>query len=74
MSVIKKIQFHFHKNTSEALESTWVAMVLSPVYVVYDSYLQNSIKESERAHASVIPVNLKSFWFSASNKHQCQVA
>ena len=79
MSVIKKIQFHFHKNTSEALESTWAAMGLSPddinqVHVVYGSYLQNSIKESERAHTSVIPVNLKSFWFSASNKHQCQVA
>ena len=31
--------------------------------VAYDSFLQNSIKESERAHVSVIPVNLKPFWF-----------
>ena len=68
-------------------------MVLSPgvinqIHVVYDSYLQNSIKESERAHRSdttpidvvdlelesAIPVDLKSFWSSASIKHQLQIA
>ena len=68
-------------------------MILSPgvinqIHVVYDSYLQNSIKESERAHRSdttprdlvdlglesVIPVDLKLFWSSASNKHQLQIA
>ena len=61
MSMIRKVPFHFHKNISEALESTWAR------------YLQNSIKESERAHRSdttpidvvdlglesVIPVDLK---------------
>ena len=36
--------------------------------------MQNSIKESERPHTFVIPVNLKSFGSSASNKHQLQVA
>ena len=41
-------------------------MILSPgvinqVHVAYDSYLQNSIKKSERAHTSVIPVTLKPF-------------
>ena len=68
-------------------------MVLSPgvinqIHVVYDSYLQNSIKESERAHRSdttpidvvdlglesAIPVDLKSFLSSASIKHQLQIA
>ena len=92
MSVIRKVSFHVHKNINEALESTW-AMILSPgvknqIHVVYDSYLQNSIKESERAHRSdttpidvvdlglesVIPVDLKSFWSSASKKHQLQLA
>ena len=61
-------------------------MMLSPG--VINSYLQNSIKESERAHRSntilidivdlglesVIPVYLKSFWSSASIKHQLQLA
>ena len=52
---------------------------------LYNKYLQNSIKESERAHRSdtttridvidlglesVIPVDLKSNWSSVSNKHQ----
>ena len=92
MSVIRKVSFHVHKNINEALESTWV-MILSPgvknqIHVVYDSYLQNSVKESERAHRSdttpigvvdlglesVIPVDLKSFWSSASKKHQLQLA
>ena len=58
------------------------------MHVVCDSYLQIYIKESERAYRSdtttigvvelglecVIPVDLKSFWSSASNKHQLQVA
>ena len=92
MSMIRKVPFHVHKNKNEALESTW-AMILSPgiinqIHFVYDSCLQNSIKESERAHRSdttridvvdlglefAIPVDLKSFWFSASNKHQLQIA
>ena len=92
MSMIGKVPFHAHKNINEALESTW-AMILSPgvinqVHVVYDSYLQNLIKESERAHRSdttpidvvdlglesAIPVDLKSFWSSAGNKHQLQIA
>ena len=68
-------------------------MVLSPgvinqIHVVYDSYLQNSIKESERARRSdtapidvvdlglksVILVDLKSFRSSARNKHQLELA
>ena len=57
-------------NINEALESTWAAIILSSggtneneAHVACDSYLQNSIKESERTHThtSVIPVNLKSF-------------
>ena len=54
MSVIRKAPFR--KNINETLQSTWV-MILSPgfinqMHVVYDNYLQNSIKESERAHGS----------------------
>ena len=56
MSMIRKVPFHVQKNINEDLESTW-AMILSPgvinqIHVVYDSYLQNSIKESQRAHTS----------------------
>ena len=47
---------------------------INQIHVDYDRYLQNSIKESEWAHTSVISVNLKSFWSSASNEHQFQVA
>ena len=55
MSMIRKVPFHFHKNINKALEST--SAILSPgiinqIHDVYDSYLQNSIKESERAHRS----------------------
>ena len=92
MSLIRKVPLHVHTNINEALELTW-AMILSPgnrnqIHVVYDSYLQNLIEESERAHKSdttlidvadlglesVIPVDLKSFWSSVSNKHQLQFA
>ena len=60
----------FQKSINEALESAW-AMTLSPevinqIHAVYDSYKQNSIKESEDTTPanvgleSVIPVDLKS--------------
>ena len=66
----------FQKNINEALESTW-AMTLSAgvknqIHAVYNSYKQNSIKESEGVYRSedttptnvglesVIPVDLKS--------------
>ena len=64
MSVIRKAPFR--KNINEALQSTWV-MILSPgvinqMHVVYDSYLQNSIKESERAHGSdTTPIEVVDF-------------
>ena len=56
ISMIRKVSFHVHKNISDVLESTW-AMILSPgvinqIHAVYNSYIQNSIKESERAHRS----------------------
>ena len=92
MSLIRKVPLQVHTNINEALELTW-AMIISlgdrnQTHVVYNSYLQNLIKESERAHKSdttlidvvdlglesVIPVDLKSFWSSASNKHQLQFA
>ena len=92
MSMIRKVPFHVHKNINEALKSTW-PLILSPgvinqIHVVYDSYLQNSIKESERARRSdtapidvvdlglksVILVDLKSFRSSARNKHQLELA
>ena len=87
MSMVRKVPFHLHKYINEALESTW-AMILSPgvinqINVVYDSYLQNSVKESEwphrpdttpidvvdLGHEFVIEVDLKPFWSSVSNKY-----
>ena len=59
------------------------------IHIVYDSYLEFSIKECERVHRSeivipvdivrlglnsVIPVDLSSFWSSSRNKEQLQVA
>ena len=84
-SMIRKVSFHVYKNINWALKSTWT-MIISPG--VINRYLQNSIKESERAHRSnttlidivdlglesVIPVDLKSFWSSASIKHLLQLA
>ena len=51
MSMVRKVPFYLHKYINEASESTW-AIILSPgvinqIDVVYDSYLQNSVKESE---------------------------
>ena len=83
--MIRKVSFRVHKNINWALKSTWT-MMISPG--VINRYLQNSIKESERAHRSnttlidivdlglesVIPVDLKSLWSSASIKHQLQLA
>ena len=57
------------------------------IEIIYDSYIENSIKESERAHRlevqpidvidlnldSIMPVEMKSFWASPSNKHQLQI-
>ena len=91
MCMIRKVPFHVHKNINEVLEPTWAVVsfsgVINQIHVVYNSYLQNSIKESERARRSnttpidvvdlglesVIPVDLKLFWSSASNKHQLQL-
>ena len=56
MFMIRKAPFHVHKNINDALESTW-GKIISPgninqIHVVFDSYLQNSVKESEHAHRS----------------------
>ena len=56
MFMIRKALFHVHKNINDALESTW-GKIFSPgninqIHVVFDSYLQNSVKESEHAHRS----------------------
>ena len=66
----------FQKSINEALESTWAMTlsteVINQIHAVYDSYKQNSIKESEGVYRSedttptnvglesVIPVDLKS--------------
>ena len=49
--MLKTREFPFHKNIKEALESAW-GKILSPgdinqIHVVFDSYLQNSMRESE---------------------------
>ena len=91
MSLVRKVPFKISKNIKEALEATW-SMIMSSSnagrvdIVYYDSYIQNSIKESERVRRSevqpidivdlglesIMPVDLKSFWSSTSNKQQLQ--
>ena len=49
--MLKTRKFPFHKNINETLESAW-GKILSPgdinqIHVVFDSYLQNSMRESE---------------------------
>ena len=88
MCMIRKVPFHVHKNINKSSEPTWAVVsfsgVINQIHAAYNSYLQNSIQESERAHRSntiptdivdlglksVIPVDLKLFWSLASNKHQ----
>ena len=50
MSLVRKVPFKIYKNIKEALEATW-SMIMSSsnadrVDIVYNSYIQNSIKES----------------------------
>lgn len=54
--MLKTRKVPFHKNINEALESAW-GKILSPgdinqIHIVFDSYLQNSMKKSEQAHRS----------------------
>ena len=49
--MLKTRKFPFHKNINETLESAW-GKILSPgdikqIHVVFDSYLQNSMRESQ---------------------------
>ena len=66
MSLVSKVPFKIYKNIKEALEATW-SMIMSSsnanrVDVVHDSYLQNSIKESERVHRSEVqPIDIVDF-------------
>ena len=90
MSVIRKIPFKSFKNVREVFQTVWNLMENScnakRIEVIYDSYLERSIKESERLHRcevqpidvinltleSTMPVELESFWGSATNKYQLQ--
>ena len=93
MSMIRKVPFRLNNNIKEALESLWSTVMsigtVKVIHIVYDSYLEFSIKESERVHRSenvipvdivrlgldsVILVDLSSFWSSSRNKEQLQVA
>ena len=64
MSMIRKIPFRLYNNIKEALESLWSTVMsigtVKVIHIVYDSYLEFSIKESERVRQSenVIPVIL----------------
>ena len=67
MSMIRKVPFSCSWNHKRYFglkmgENDIISRWPKPSAFVYDSYLQNSIKESERAHTSGIAVNLKPFW------------
>ena len=91
MSVVRKVPFAKCCTFKEALAFVWhlvtTAVSAGRVDIVYDSYLEGSIKESERRHrspvdavevvnmklSSPIPVELERFWASAKNKENMQL-
>ena len=91
MSVVRKVPFAKCSTFKEALAFVWhlvtTAVSAGRVDIVYDSYLEGSIKESERRHrspvdavevvnmklSSPIPVELERFWASAKNKENMQL-
>ena len=93
MSVIRKIPLQKFKSFQEALEFLWCMILrshdnLNRIDIVYDSYIENSIKDSERRRRSrniepieyvnlcfdkEPPADLKRFWISPENKRKLQL-
>ena len=91
MSVIRKVPFQKCSKMKDVLETTWniilAASDANRIEVVYDSYLEGSVKESLRIRRakvqpieiinlsmeSSMPIDMETFWASPSNKEHLQV-
>ena len=93
MSTIKKIFLANLSNIGSIFDSLWTLIQYSAVgskslHIVYDSYLEDSIKECERMRrnaeiepleyvelslSSPIPVQIKRFWACSKNKENLQL-
>jgi hypothetical protein len=91
MSLIRKIRFEKFSKIREGLECAWSHIITASnanrVDIVYDSYLENSVKEAERMRRysnepieivnlnldSVMPVEIDKFWASPTNKEKLQI-
>ena len=86
MSVIHKTWFEKHSKIKNGLKSVWNSVLAQShaerIKIVYDSYLENSIKESLRMQRAIeepieimtlhldlpVPSEIKKFWLSSINK------
>ena len=92
MSVIHKTGFEKHPKIKDGLKRVWnsifVQSNIERIEIVYDSYLENSIKESLRKQKaiedtieimnsnphSLVPSEIKKFWASSINKEAPTIA
>ena len=91
MSSIRKIPFSKLSTFSDVFESMWKSMTsvskFDTIHIVYDSYIDDSIKEAERIRRakesdpleyidlslqSPLPVQLDRFWACSRNKEKIQ--
>ena len=91
MSLIRKVGFEKHLKIKDALKRAWNSIVAESsanrIEIVYDSYLEISIKESLRVIRatqepieivnlnleSPIPPEMEKFWASSTNKGNLQI-
>ena len=92
MSVIRKVPLNKFSGIGDALKCMWIMVIkvagANQIDVVFDSYIENSIKESTRASRSndveptecvnlllelPSPVEPKRFWASSKNKEELQI-
>ena len=54
MPLVRKVPFQNYTNIVETFEATWNVIVtasgIDRMEVIYDSYIENSIRESKRVH------------------------
>ena len=92
MSSIRKIPFSKLSTFSDVFECMWKSMTsvskFDTIHIVYDSYIDDSIKEAERIRRakesdpleyidlslqSPLPVQLGRFWACSRNKEKIQI-
>ena len=91
MSMVRKVQFTKLNTFSESFERVWMMIQnicnASEFHFVFDSYIQNSLKECEGERRgkegavdivnlsadTSIPVEMERFWASSKNKHNLQL-